>query len=397
MLSTVIAKKIRESRMLALLLMFIGLFCGFLFSILAIKDISIHQQYALYRAQTLAQGENQVLSVENYLIDPLNEGKLIHLTGQITLQHILKDTLFDLTAINAIALRRIVTMYQWTENTHKNQDDTLSYRYEKIWTEDLIDSNRFSLSETHQNPQTMLITEKTLFAKHAQLGEFILPSNLLKKMTHSQWEPLSAMSFWHLPEKLASQLGEKKIQLYDGHYYIGQTPNSPQIGDLQIRFEMIQAKTISLVARQFQSTLMAYQTQTAGEIELFELGTFSAEEMFNNAKKQNILNIFSESFGRFLIMVLGFYLIFIALWLSKNALPILGHPAHFRGGLISVVFAAIVTLIMSGLAWLDYSPIIGRTLIVIAISLLYFLRFARRPPQPTLIQENIVPQKQNHF
>jgi len=310
----------------------------------------------------------------------------------------LKDTLFEITAVNVLALQRVVKMYLWTEKVSKKQDGTLDYTYDKIWLEQLIDSSLFELSQAHRNPSSMLITGQVSFAKPVKLGEFILPHNLIEKMSQFQWLPMTVFSFLQVPENLASLLGEQKIQLYDGHYYIGDDPNSPQIGDLQIRFEIMQPETISIVAQQINSSLMPYQTQTAvGEIELFELGTVSAEQMFYNAKKQNFFAILSESFGRFLIMGLGFYIIFIALWLSKNALPILGNPANLKGWLISIVLAAVVTLIIIALNWIDYSPLIGRTLLVIAVCLLYFFKFARKSPQPTLIHEDIVPQKQNSF
>jgi len=395
LLSTFIAQRLRESRLAALLLMFIGLFWGFLFSLIAIKYMSVNQQDAVYRAQTLAEGENLVIPVETYLVEAINQGRLIHLTGDVRVNEILKDTLFDITAVNVLAFRRVVKMYQWTEKISKKQDDTLDYRYDKIWLEQLIDSSLFELSQEHQNPDSMLITGQVTRAKQVKLGEFILPHNLIEKMNPSQWLPMTTLSFWQIPENLASRLGEQKIQLYDGHYYIGPDPSSPQIGDLQIKFEMIQPETISVVAKQVNSSLMPYQTQTAGEIELFELGTVSAEQMFYNAKKQKFFDILSESFGRFLIMGLGFYLLFIALWLSKNTLPILGNPDNLRGWLISVVLAAVVSLIIIALSWIDYSPLIGRTLLVIAVCLLYFFKFARKSKQPTLIYEEIVPKKYN--
>ncbi len=398
LLSTLIAKKLRESRIVAILLMFIGLFWGFLFSFTAIKYMGLNQQEAVYRAQTLVEGENRVIEIETYLVDPVNQGKLVHLSGNVSVNEMLKETLFEITAVNVLALQRVVKMYQWTEKVSKKQDGTLDYTYDKIWLEQLIDSSLFELSQAHRNPSSMLITGQVSFAKPVKLGEFILPHNLIEKMSQFQWLPMTVFSFLQVPENLASLLGEQKIQLYDGHYYIGDDPNSPQIGDLQIRFEIMQPEKISIVAQQINSSLMPYQTQTAvGEIELFELGTVSAEQMFYNAKKQNFFAILSESFGIFLIMGLGFYIIFIALWLSKNALPILGNPANLKGWLISVVLAAVVTLIIIALNWIDYSPLIGRTLLVIAVCLLYFFKFARKSPQPTLIHEEIVPQKQNSF
>jgi len=166
LLSTFIAQRLRESRMVALLLMFIGLFWGFLFCLTAIGGMSLNQQEAVYRAQTLAEGENRVIEIETYLVEPVNEGKLIHLTGEVRVNEILKDTLFDITAVNVLAFRRVVKMYQWTEKVSKKQDDTLDYRYDKIWLEQLIDSSLFELSQEHHNPAAMLITGQVTRAKH---------------------------------------------------------------------------------------------------------------------------------------------------------------------------------------------------------------------------------------
>ncbi|RKZ35536.1 MAG: hypothetical protein DRQ41_15810 [Gammaproteobacteria bacterium] len=93
------------------------------------------------------------------------------------------------------------------------------------------------------------------------------------------------------------------------------------------------------------------------------------------------------------MIFLGIYIIFNVLWIAKTSFPFMNKPSNIVGWLLSLIISAVLTLIIIGMTWKNYSPVIGITLLVIAVFSLYFLKFARKSPKLSLIPETVVPQK----
>ena len=399
---TNVTDNIQESRNLAALLWsLLGLFFGLLLCINALRTLTSNEQQAVHHAKTLAEGQRVVRSIELDQAEADNDGKLVHLSGEVTVDEVLRDTLFDVEIVNVIKLRRRVEMYQWEEQQYMDEYGTLDARYRKKWSEHLINSKQFELPKGHRNPASMPVKTKAVIAKQVKLGDFTLSASLIEPMNDHQKLPMTDDSFLQVEENLSAQLADKELHLNNGNYYIGKNPIRPKIGDLRITFETVHVQpepgktiTISVIAEQIGSRLVPYQSQTGEEIELFEYGVMSAEQMLRHKK---IYQFFTDSrlrFLGFLMMFLGLYAIFSVSWVLDGAIPFLGKATELRGWLTSLITATILMLITIAIIWIDYSPITGRTLLVIALVLLYLLKFARKPPNaPTLIPEALVPQK----
>jgi hypothetical protein len=399
---TDITDNIQESRNLAALLWsLLGLFFGLLLCINALRTLISNEQQAVHHAKTLTEAQRLVIPIVPDQAEADNNRKLVHLSGEVTVDDILRDTLFDIEIVNVIKLRRLVEMYQWEEQQYMDEYGTLDARYRKKWSEQLIDSNQFELPKGHRNPRSMPIETKAVIAKHVKLGDFTLSASLIKQMNHYQRLPMKEYSFWQVEENLRAQLQDKELHLNNGNYYIGKNPIRPKIGDLRIRFEIVHVQpepgntlTISVIAKQVGSRLVPYQSQTGEEIELFEYGLVSAEQMLRYEK---ISQFFSDSrlrFLGFLMMFLGLYAIFSVSWVLDGSIPFLGKSTELRGWLTSFISATMISLITIAIIWIGYSPMTGKILLVIALVLLFLLKFARKPPKaPTLIPEALVPQK----
>ncbi|MBE9563495.1 MAG: hypothetical protein IMF12_11610, partial [Proteobacteria bacterium] len=83
-ITTNFSQRLRQSRMVAVLLTIIGLFFGLWFCINAVTDLMQNEQEAIYQAKTLAEGKNSVISVDVEQIDMANNNKLIHIVGETT-------------------------------------------------------------------------------------------------------------------------------------------------------------------------------------------------------------------------------------------------------------------------------------------------------------------------
>jgi len=347
---------------------------------------------AVHRAQSLEEGASIVLSIDSDMVDWVYDGKLVHLTGETSTDEILKDVMFGITAAHKIKLRRVVEMYQWDEIIHSETEEMLgggtqtvtTYSYSKKWSSTLIDSSQFMQPQGHQNPSYMPVSGETMTAKRVNLGEFSLSPTLVDKLNNYQPMPITSEVFEQWQQKRRTQLYDKNLHFHYGNYYVGHNPAYPQIGDFQIKFEVVRPAMISVVAKQVSSRLTPYMTEAGGEIELFEYGAVTPGEMFKRAQRANTILTWILRLVGFLMMSIGLGFIFQVLKTLAAVIPILGNLVGVIGGFIILVLAFILSLVTIAIAWIYYRPLLGILLLVIAGALLYLLKFSRKSAEPML-------------
>ncbi|HEW97109.1 MAG: hypothetical protein DRR16_20550 [Candidatus Parabeggiatoa sp. nov. 3] len=367
-----------------------------------------------------------VTSIKADHIDESNEGKLVHLTGNITTDDLATDPLFGVIVSDVIKLRRVVEKF---EGQDKGWSDT-----------------------------TLRLNSKIFVPKQVKLGAFTLSSGLIDKFSHFQHLPMTKELFEQIQDNLSVQLGGK-LHFKNDNYYVGQNPTLPQFGDLRIRFFVVNIETVSVIAQQVGSDLVSYQTQT--DIELLKSGALSLEEIIIGHNISVKTYYFSQFSKRFLPYFLGFFPLALSIYLLLLTLKLLNNfpPAWTltKSSLKAFIFlfvillfitygviivflvilyaiypiilllsklfknipffdsltnrinwlsALIITLSLSLIIiasiWIIHLPILGIILIIMAVGNLYFLKPAHRLltpinfelPQPPLVQETVIPQKE---
>jgi hypothetical protein len=361
---------------------FVSALLGLILFLAAFPLLFWNEGRAVHRAKTLEEGVSIVISVDANQVKAVNEGKLVHITGQATSDETLTDAMFGVVKPQTIKLRRVVKMYQWQEEQRSETQEKLgggtetvtTYTYTKVWSSDLLNSSTFKQPENHHNPSTMPFSSKTFHAEKVTVGAFTLSSSLNDRLNNYQSLPMTSETLEQLPEEIRDN-----VHIQNGYYYMGQNVAHTQIGDLQISFEVVQPGVVSIVAKQVGSILASYKTQAGGEIELFEYGTVTAEEMFKHEETFNTMLTWGIRFGGFIIMFFGLNLIFGVLRTLAAVLPFLGDIVGFVGALVSFIIATTLCLITIAIAWIFYRPVLGIILLVIAGGILYFLKFARKP------------------
>jgi hypothetical protein len=392
------SKKFCDSWYCRIIVALIALPISFLAFVLAFNTLWCNEKHSMPRAKTLEEGEGLVTSIASIYVDSFNEGRLVHLTGEVLTDDVLRDETFNLSFYHTIAikLRRTAEMYQWKESSYLDYDGDIHYEHKKVWSEHSIDSSRFLYKWPYENP-SMPVAGQTWIAE-MKLGEFTLSSSFVAKMTHYQRLTITEQMFVEMPKTLY----DKKSHLNKGNYYLGDNPDDPQIGDLRVKFEVVYPEAISVVAKQTDSYLSPYQTRVAGDIELFEYGTVDAETMFLHARIDNFANKLPHRIVGFFIMFVGIYMAFLVLGRLEAFMPFLSGMVEWNRGWISLaIVAATLSLFIIALAWVKYTPILAIIIMVIAVSLLRLLKFARQlqevPPiellEPMLTHERVVPQK----
>ena len=340
---------------------FAGIFFGLLFILGSIIMLFFNEGRAIKTEKALKLGAKTVVSINPNEIDPQNDGKLVHVTGFAKTDEILEDKEFNIKE-NAIRLKRIAEMYQWDENksskTKKNvgggTTTETTYSYNKQWSSSLIKSSDFKKPDGHQNPSSMPYHSENYTAKDIWLGKFFIPQQLA-----GQINDFSDYSVTNLPPN-------KNAKLADGEIYFGANPSSPAIGDVKISYQIIKPLDVSIIAMQKGKSFEPFQTKYGKELNILYEGIYNADEMFSKELTQNTLLTWGLRIGGFILIAVGFMLIFKPLSVFADVIPFIGSIVSFGTGLISFIISLIISLFTIALGWIVYRPVLGIVLFVIA-------------------------------
>jgi hypothetical protein len=339
---------------------------------------------AVNTARGLAEGQQNVVSVAADRVDPANEGKLVHISGQAAATQSVTDSEFGVSA-PALRLERVVWMYQWREKSETQsqkklgggEEKKITYTYEREWSREAINSGAFKVKEGHQNPSTKRFVDKTETAE-VRLGVFELPTTLAAQITASEPFPVDESA----RNKLHAELRDT-LKVHDGRFYAGNDPARPEVGDLKVEFRVVKPTTVSVVAEQTRNTLRPYQPRSGNPIALLSVGTHSAKEMFQKAESGNTLMTWGLRLGGYFLMALGVALVFRPLVVIADVLPILGDFLGMGVAIFAGLIAVPLTLVTIAIGWIVYRPLLGAGLLVAAaagIAVLFVLRRKRKPP-----------------
>jgi hypothetical protein len=335
-----------------------------------------------------------VRSVGSEAIDSGNEGKLVHTAGAVTTEGPVVDPDLGVEA-QAIKLLRNVEIYQWQEKesseTRKKlgggSETVTTYTYDTIWSEDTIDSSSFHEESGHENRGDLPFLSTTFAADVVHLGAFELSPEQIAGLDET--EPLRVDG-----PATAALSGDPRgtLRPADGGYYLGADPQSPAIGDVWIRFEVVRPATVSLVGVQTGSSFSAYQASAGDSVLLIDEGTHTAAEMFQAAEAANSLLTWVLRVVGWLLMFLGLLLIFKPLAVLGDVVPLFGSMLGAGLGVFSFLLASSLALVTVAVAWLVYRPLLGVTLLLLAGAAIFLLvRRGRRagsgpvpPPLPPL-------------
>ena len=166
-----------------------GIIIGLIMVFGSIVLLWYNEGRAVKTAKGLSEGEEQIVILSEPVLDPSNEGKLVHFSGSMVTSDTLYDNEFGIKVL-ALKLRRDVEMYQWKEKSKSEtkdkigggQETTTTYSYEQDWKEGLINSDNFHVSEGHTNPKSIAFHSYKQNAQNASIGEFKMSSTLLQRV-----------------------------------------------------------------------------------------------------------------------------------------------------------------------------------------------------------------------
>ncbi|MCX8503265.1 MAG: TMEM43 family protein [Beijerinckiaceae bacterium] len=344
-----------------------GFFLGLFLVPVSIVILFWNEGHFVETYKTLIEGQALVIEAPASEILTANEGKLVHVIGDVDVGDGVTDDDLGIST-KAIRLKRIVKIFQWqehaksqTEKVMGGSDKTVTtYSYDQTWSENLTPSSEFKDKTGHENPAHVDYESLTLEAPEARVGAFSLQPAHLAKL--NRFTPLAITQ---APEAAS---WPEEATLAQGEIYLGADPKSPKIGDIRISFEVVSEKKLSLVARQEGQSFVPYEAQSGGSIEFFESGQHSSAEMFASAQSDNTVFTWVMRIAGILVSIFGFNLIFGPISVIADVIPLVGSLVGFTSGGISILLGAALSAASIGVAWVFFRPLIGGALLAVAIA-----------------------------
>jgi hypothetical protein len=359
---------------------FEGILVGLVLFIAAFPVLFWNEGRAVRGYKTLNEGAGSVISLPEARVLSEYDGELVHVSGQAVTDEIVTDPEFEV-AVRAIKLKRKAEMYQWKESKQRKtrkklgggQKTVTTYSYSKSWSSSLIHSDNFKKPGGHHNPDSMPYQSKEFVASEVALGEFKLPRSLVVKINKSSILPVA---------DLANVEDIPNAELHGAGIYFGDNPSAPQIGDLQITYHIVAPTEVSIVSRQIGQSFEPYRAEAGGTINMLNLGTVGAENMFQQAHQSNSMWTWIFRLGGFILMLVGVAMILKPLSVLADVIPFLGRIVGAGTGILSFLIAAPFAFLTVAVAWLHYRPIIGISLLFLAAAeagLVYVLTKRGKP------------------
>ena len=341
-------------------------------------------------AKAICDAASHVESVADVSkIDASLNGKLIHASAFADTKDTLTDDMFGVREV-AIRLDRKVEYYQWVENAQTRErekigggkETTTTYTYEQKWVDKPVNSAEFK-DPQYQSANKVLaeVEERNEMAQHVTFGAYTLPELFVASISGS--EPVEVRMTeeqrftWNerlhmLRPKVNTETS--LVHTSANTVYLGLSPNSPQIGDVRVTFTKVPPADISLIAQVDGSTFKAYKAKNGQSFSRVQMGTVGADEMIEQARSENNMLTWVLRLVGVLLIVIGLKGMFGLLPMLFKVLPFLGSIVDAGVGLVSWIFGLAWSLIIIAIAWLVFRPIIGISLLVLAIAGIVFLK-----------------------
>lgn len=383
-----------------------GILFGFIFFGLSFWLLWYNEGRAVRTAKGLKEGAEQVVSVTSDNIDPANNNMLIHFSGTAIPSDTLQDDLLNIRTYG-LKLKRNVEVYQWREKSESEtkekiggaEETVTTYSYDKVWSGSLISSSNFQ-EAGHDNPTVKLVEDYYTAPAAINIGAFTLSPALVGKIGGFNTFQMPKLND-SLIKRLKSNLqpvndnpfaftASPKHQIVNNQLFLGQGSASyPEIGDIRISYSYVPSGPFSVIARQTDGQLAAHTTSHKTQILMLQTGVVTADHMFEQALRQNKFVTWLLRAGGFFLMFLGLSMILRPLVVLASVLPFLGRILNFGTSVFAGVLAAIFSFVTIGLAWVFYRPILGISLLVIALGIfVYFYRRGRDKDLPEDIRAN---------
>lgn len=349
-----------------------GIGLGVSFIGIAIYFLFWNEGNAVRTARALAEGANQVVSVDHTAIDPQNEGSLLHINGPLVLAGALTDDALGVVAsAQTVRLERKVEQFAWVEDKKSKtetqlgggQEKTTQYTYRQDWTETPASGAEFRIPDGHMNPP-MPVRSKVIRQAEGTIGGFTVDDEI-SDLGGSKPMLLSAQQMAEVARALPL---EQPAKLVAGQIVFGADVAAPQLGDIRVSYHASEITEASVVGVQRSDMLVPYTAENGRRTYLVEEGLKTADEMFQIAESTNIFITWMLRLGLTVLLFLGFKALFGVVDVLASILPFLGWITASVTSLISLALTLLVGGATMAIAWFYFRPLLALFIIAVALA-----------------------------
>jgi hypothetical protein len=157
------------------------------------------------------------------------------------------------------------------------------------------------------------------------------------------------------------------------NYYRGD-PAAPKVGDMRVRYVGLPSgTTVSVLAKQSGNGFAAFTTKNGYQVELAAVNDHSAAALIENQRKAEALLTWVLRGVGTLLMFLGFAVFLAPLSTIASVIPLFGRIVGGAAALVALVIAIPLSILVIAFAWFTYRPLIGGSLILLALAVGYGL------------------------
>lgn len=391
-----------------------GIWTGFLMFIAGTCILWWNEGRAVKTAQAIEEGREVTEELSDISkINPSNDGKLVHATGEAKSNEQLTDGDFGFT-VNAIKLERDIEYYQYVEESSSTSEDklggkevtTTTYTCAPKWTSKPVESANFHYNDKEdyrkmykntvilaQPLESVKQTVKNVSFGAYQLSddqinmisgymdsELNISDDVLKKYNDlisstQKAEPAAKVapvaqqndSSTAVKDTIPVSPTYKYVHVYKNSIYFGENPNLPAIGDIRITFrEVANPSTISIVAQVDNNTFKSYKAKKGKHINLLSMGRRSAEDMYEGQETMNSIWLWVLRILGIMIVCGGLKSMFDFLSTLLKVVPFLSSILNWGVNLICNIIGTAWSIIVIAIAWLFYRPLLTICLLLVA-------------------------------
>lgn len=359
-----------------------GIPIGIILIIIGACVLWSNEQNNVKNIKDVKELRDQVIQVTSDKVDPSNEGKLIATNGKLDFgESKLTDSLFGVSRVTPKLVRK-VEMYQWIEEKKTDDDNNTTYTYKTEWSSDVIDSSNF-YDTKKTNPTYMKYEGTTIVTPNdIKVGEYNI--NTFKDSLTADTK-LNNLEGAILPEGYKSE---------GGFITNAENLSEPKVGDLRISFYFADYTDVSVLGKQYSSSITSYSTKTKHDIKMMQKGIKSGEELITAKEK-------GDKFKKWTMRILGVILIIAGVGMLIGPLttligfiPFLGNVINAGIGVVSFIIGLAISLVIIAIAWFVARPVLSICLIVVIVGLIVLLKmYAAKNKAPVNVPKNTEEQK----
>lgn len=357
-------------------------------------------------------------------VDDINkladEGDLIHANGTASTTETLSDATFGVS-VNALSLDRAVEYYQWVEHSRTetkdkiggSQEEITTYTYQLEWVEMPINSNDFHDPAYRGRNQTLAninFEDQTVYPERVTFGAYTMPESFIAEVASCSRKSNAAINF--NPETLkelnasiartqprsaqstaAAATAEPDTVGFDNSYewvhasadqlYFGRNVSTPALGDVRVKFTVREpSAVISLIAVVSGDSFIPYHTKNKADRKYITSGTKSIEQMMDSAEEVNNFWTWGLRILGILLVCAALKMVFGLLVTILKVLPFLANILNWGVNLICNILGVAYSLIVIGIAWIFYRPVLAVILLAVAGGLIYWLVIGKKKSAP---------------